>query len=87
MSALLIALIIGRPCAYSLERFFWLDLDDVSPATESLELFHVILAYLLVETLDVNTPSILEVWNQLTVISLPSYSPPSEGKTNLDSIL
>ena len=87
MSALLIALIIGKPCAYSLGKYWLLDFDDVRPATKSLKLVQFSLAYLLVETFDVNTPSILEVWNQLGVISYPSYSPPSEGKTNPDSIL
>ena len=87
MSALLKALIVGRPYAFSSRKYLSLDFDDVRPATKSLELFKLMHGYLLVETFDAYTPSILEAWNQLGVVSFSSYSSTSEGKTNLDPIL
>ena len=87
MSALLKALIIGRLCACSLVQYWFLDFFDLRSGTKFRELFKLMLAYLLMETTYVNTPSFLEVWNQLFVISYSSSSSTSEGKANLDPIL
>ena len=86
MSCLLKALIIGQPCAYSLMKYWLLNFNDVSPATKSFELVKFMHAYLLMEATFVYAPSILEVWNQLGVISFSSQSSTSEGKTDLDPI-
>ena len=87
MSCLLKALIIGQPCACSLWKHWFLDFNDVSLTTKSFELVKFMHAYLLMEATFVYAPSILEVWNQLGVISFSSQSSTSEGKTDLDPIL
>ena len=87
MSSLLKALIICQPCACSLRKHWFLDFNDVSPATKSFELVKFMHAYLLMEATFVYAPSILKVWNQLGVISNTSHSSTSEGETNLDPIL
>ena len=87
MSALLKALIIGQPCAYSLVHNWFFDFDDVRPATKSLELVKLMLAHDLMESFFVNAPSILEVLKKLFVISCSSESSTYEGETNLDPIL
>ena len=58
----------------------------MSPATKFFELVKFLHAYLLMEATFVYAPSILEVWNQLGVISYSSQSSTSEGKTDLDPI-
>ena len=86
MSCLLKALTIGQPCACSLWKHWFLDFNDVSLTTKSFELVKFMHAYLLMEATFVYAPSILEVWNQLGVISFSSQSSTSEGKTDLDPI-
>ena len=87
MSCLLKALIIGQPCACSLWKHWFLDFNDVSPATKFFKLVKFLHAYLLMEATFVYAPSILEVWNQFGVISNTSHSSASEGETNLYPIL
>ena len=87
MSALLKALIIGQPCAYSLVHNWLFDFDDVRPATLCLELVKLMLAHDLMESFFVNAPSILEALSKLFVISFSSESSTYEGETNLDPIL